>query len=319
LLEETAYHPSGVPRHEHRLKLIEEKYTFTGKERDRESKLHYFEARYLTAALSRFASPDFKYASPDSFSPSDLASFLAHPQELNLYTYAFNNPLRYNDPSGLDGKEAFGWGNDAAGIMAGAAEEAALLQSKTTPLFPLMSSGTGKVVGALGKGTAVISVGIKAYEFARDRSEANGAQLLNEGAKTLVGIACAPVGLIWSVADLAGVGPSAILESTYKSIEAHKEAKAHYEKATAAYQGMTKMINQKAPRIAAQQQYAAQRLKVLQDKTAKWNAKSKASLKGETRSLAQLNSAIKAQERANARTAAQLRRELSKLRKAQGK
>ena len=35
--------------------------------------------------------------------------------------------------------------------------------------------------------------------------------------------------------------------------------------------------------------------------------------------LAELNAAIKAQERANARTAAQLRRELSKLRKAQGK
>src|SRR4030095_107383 len=136
------------------------------------------------------------------------------------------------------------------------------------PLFPLMSSGTGKVVGALGKGTAVISVGIKAIEFARDRSEANGAQLLNEGAKTLMGIACAPVGLVWSLADLAGVGPSQLLDSTYKTIEAHKEAKAAYERTTETYRGMTKMINEAAPRIAAKQQYAKERLKVLNQKTA---------------------------------------------------
>jgi len=319
LIEETAFHPSGVPRHEHQLRSIEERYTFTGKERDRESGLHYFESRYLTAALSRFAVADPKYASPDALSGSDLASFLANPQELNLYAYAFNNPVRYNDPTGLDGKEAFGWGNDAVGLMAGTAEEAALLQSKTTPLFPLMSSGTGKVVGALGKGTAVISVGMKAIDFARDRSEANGAQLLNESAKTLMGIACAPVGLVWSLADLAGVGPSQLLDSTYKTIEAYKESTAAYKRTTETYRGMTKMINEAAPRIAAQQQHAKERLKVLNQKTAKLQQTARQALKGETRSLAELNAAIKAQERANARTAAQLRRELSNLRKAQGK
>jgi hypothetical protein len=178
---------------------------------------------------------------------------------------------------------------------------------------------TGKVVGALGKGTTVISVGMKAIDFARDRSEANGAQLLNEGAKTLMSVAVAPVGLIWSLADLAGVGPSQLLDSTYKTIEAHKESTAAYQRATESYRGMTKMINEAAPRIAAQQQHVKERLKVLNQKTAKLQQTARKALKGDTRSLAELNAAIKAQERANARTAGQLRRELVHLRKVQGK
>jgi RHS repeat-associated protein len=93
LVEETAFYPFGIPRHEHRLRQVEEPYTFTQKERDRESGLHYFEARYLSATLSRFASVDPQYA---GIPP------VGDPQQLNLYAYAINSPLRYSDPTGLD-------------------------------------------------------------------------------------------------------------------------------------------------------------------------------------------------------------------------
>ncbi len=62
---------------------------FTGKERDSESGLDFFQARYYGSALGRFTSPD-----PLSGHPAD-------PQSWNAYVYALNNPLLYSDPNGL--------------------------------------------------------------------------------------------------------------------------------------------------------------------------------------------------------------------------
>jgi len=101
-VEETAFYPFGVERHQHRLRKVEESYKFGQKERDRESGLHYFEARYASTALARFTAPDPKYANPDGLSSEALASYLGASQRLNLYAYCLNNPLKYTDPSGLD-------------------------------------------------------------------------------------------------------------------------------------------------------------------------------------------------------------------------
>jgi RHS repeat-associated protein len=93
LVEESAFYPFGIPRHEHRLDQVEEPYKFTQKERDRESGLHYFEARHLSATLSRFASVDPQYSGVPP---------VGDPQQLNLYAYVHNSPLHYRDPTGLD-------------------------------------------------------------------------------------------------------------------------------------------------------------------------------------------------------------------------
>lgn len=66
---------------------------FTDKERDVESGLDYFGARYYSSSTGRFMSPDpsgLVYADPKN------------PQSLNLYSYAQNNPLTNVDPTGLD-------------------------------------------------------------------------------------------------------------------------------------------------------------------------------------------------------------------------
>ena len=65
-------------------------YKFTGKERDSESGLDNFGARYDASSIGRFMSPDSK-------KDSTLAS---NPQTLNTYTYALNNPLRFVDVGG---------------------------------------------------------------------------------------------------------------------------------------------------------------------------------------------------------------------------
>jgi len=65
---------------------------FTSKERDAETGLDNFGARYFSAAQGRFTSPD-----PIHFLPQKLLD----PQQWNMYAYVRNNPLSLFDPNGL--------------------------------------------------------------------------------------------------------------------------------------------------------------------------------------------------------------------------
>ncbi len=82
---------------------------FTGKERDNETGLDYFGARYYSSAQGRFTSPDELRSSSREFAllgsghPTEQAlpyADLTNPQTLNKYAYALNNPLRYVDQDG---------------------------------------------------------------------------------------------------------------------------------------------------------------------------------------------------------------------------
>ncbi len=95
LVEESANYPFGHTRGEARTRSGGEDYQFTQKERDAESGLHCFEARFLTASLGRFTRVD-----PLACAVS--RSWISQPQRWNTYSYAGNNPLRLSDPSGLD-------------------------------------------------------------------------------------------------------------------------------------------------------------------------------------------------------------------------
>jgi len=64
---------------------------FTGKERDAETGLDYFGARYYGSKIGRFTTVDPVYTWKEN---------LADPQRWNRYAYSLNNPLRYVDPNG---------------------------------------------------------------------------------------------------------------------------------------------------------------------------------------------------------------------------
>ncbi len=67
----------------------------TGKERDTESGLDFFGARYYSSSMGRFMSPDWAAkAEPVPYAKLD------NPQTLNLYGYVKNNPLSMSDPDG---------------------------------------------------------------------------------------------------------------------------------------------------------------------------------------------------------------------------
>jgi RHS repeat-associated protein len=90
------------------------KQKFTGKERDAETQLDFFQARYYSAAQGRFNSPD----------PMNAGADPTNPQSWNGYAYVLNNPLASVDPDGLSCVQADdgsyvddndGLGCDAAG------------------------------------------------------------------------------------------------------------------------------------------------------------------------------------------------------------
>lgn len=75
--------------------MIGDRGRFTSKERDSETGLDYFGARYFSAAQGRFTSPDWSQT-PQAIPYADLRN----PQTFNLYVYVGNNPLSFTDSDG---------------------------------------------------------------------------------------------------------------------------------------------------------------------------------------------------------------------------
>jgi len=77
---------------------ISNDYTYTGKERDRDSGLYYFGARYYDPEIGRWLTKD-----PKLGRISALRYFLVG-QKLNRYSYVLNNPVNFIDMWGLEEK-----------------------------------------------------------------------------------------------------------------------------------------------------------------------------------------------------------------------
>ncbi len=113
------------------------KQQFTGKERDAESSLDYFGARYYSARLGRFTGPDEPL----------VDQFASAPQSWNLYSYVRNNPLRFLDPTGRkcvktdDGSV----GDDGEGEMCQAVVEEGS-QQETVYAYPQISPAAAQLL-----------------------------------------------------------------------------------------------------------------------------------------------------------------------------
>jgi RHS repeat-associated protein len=123
----TGAYPSGT--------LDTQAVKFTGKERDAETGLDYFGARYYSGGQGRFMTPDWS-AEPE---PVPYADF-SDPQSLNLYAYVRNDPLTNRD---LDGHYCF------FGVIG--------TTCQTTPTSKATLGAQGKPI--LGLGGAVNAVG----------------------------------------------------------------------------------------------------------------------------------------------------------------
>jgi RHS repeat-associated protein len=82
---------------------------FTQKERDIETGLDYFGARYYSSTQGRFTSPDpfsiiqMRQSAPnDAKTHSAFMQFIGDPRRWNRFAYAINSPLVFTDKTGLD-------------------------------------------------------------------------------------------------------------------------------------------------------------------------------------------------------------------------
>lgn len=92
-VEHTRYFPFGEVR-----EGGTDKYTYTGKERDKNTGSYYFEARYYK--------PELKH-----FTQADLVAVISNPQGFNRYAYVVNNPITLIDPTGHVWWNPFTWFN----------------------------------------------------------------------------------------------------------------------------------------------------------------------------------------------------------------
>ncbi len=121
-------------------------YKFTGKERDSESGLDNFGARYNSSAMGRFMIPDWS-ARPTPVPFADLAN----PQSLNLYSYVANNPLNRTDPLGHNWfyiNDQWEWHKGKKYTYTNSQGNSQTITSNYTGLLVAQATGTDKKTGA---------------------------------------------------------------------------------------------------------------------------------------------------------------------------
>jgi RHS repeat-associated protein len=106
------YYPYGAEEYDNCGTPVAQNYKFTGKERDVESGLDNFGARYNDSGLGRFMTPDWA-AKPVTVPYANFGD----PQSLNLYIYVENAPLSRIDAVGhAEYQRGNGGGWDASGL-----------------------------------------------------------------------------------------------------------------------------------------------------------------------------------------------------------
>lgn len=110
VLEARSDFPYGHARFSHTAPAAAaEPYAFSGKEHDKETGLHYFEARFFNAPLGSFATVD---PICERMPPQRRMK----PQRGNLYRYCSNQPIVLGDPTGCD-EEALKFDNDLGELV----------------------------------------------------------------------------------------------------------------------------------------------------------------------------------------------------------
>jgi RHS repeat-associated protein len=152
---------------------VDPRQKFGSKERDNETGLDFFEARYFCSTQGRFTSPDEFAGGPvelfavaAAVNPTFFAD-LTNPQSLNKYQYCYDNPLRYVDSNGHLAEEtntdpdpccdpnrvAAGAATGAGvGAVAGAIIGGAVGGAGGAAGGTLVAPGVGTVGGAVGGG-----------------------------------------------------------------------------------------------------------------------------------------------------------------------
>ena len=167
------FYPYGKERMEY-TNSCSQNYKFTGKERDGESGLDNFGARYNSSWMGRFMTPDWS-ETPQAVPYADFSD----PQTLNLYSYTRNNPLTWTDPDGhcfplctLGGAAVGGLVNLGRVYVQARMEGRQLTREEATGAFV-----KGAVLGAVVATTGGLGLGLEATTFAGAQANVVGGVL----------------------------------------------------------------------------------------------------------------------------------------------
>ena len=115
---------------------------YTGQKLEEELGLYYYVARWYDPYLNRFLSPDTIIPDPESLKSYDR------------YAYAYNNPLKFSDPSGhygctpgFDGGDCGGTGQETFSAVEAENERLAALQAYNQQRQAYLECGNGKCPG----------------------------------------------------------------------------------------------------------------------------------------------------------------------------
>gem|GEM_PF-3855451 len=166
VVENTTYDPWG----EVKAGGTQDKFQYTGQEKDSETGLNYYNARYYNSHIRRFTQPDDVIANP------------YNPQELNRYSYVNNNPLTYTDPTGHFDVPVLGNIVDA-GLTAYDAEQVIAEPKNPTNWVALGLDATAAVVPVVPDGAGeAVRVAEHGAELA---AKANDAKVVNNASKAV--------------------------------------------------------------------------------------------------------------------------------------
>jgi RHS repeat-associated protein len=168
---------------------------FTGKERDTETGLDYFGARYYGSRIGRFTTVDPAYV---------LEENLVDSQRWNRYAYARNNPLKYTDPDGR--LTDIGVTRFTGGEVSGT-QKAALVADIAAAAIPFVT-GAGIAIRGAARAEHAIEAGragealIQANRAAGKAAEVKvAAEVAEEGGKVLGSQVCCRTSLGRRVVD----------------------------------------------------------------------------------------------------------------------
>ena len=136
------YFPYGDVRLEENSSGYENDYKFTGKEKDEDTGLYYYEARYYDSSIGRFVGKD------------PWQGDFTDPQSLNKYSYVRNNPLKYVDPTGEFFHIAIG---GAVGAIIGVVVQG--LSDSIAGEYSGLAAYTGAAAGGLAAGGIIAGTG----------------------------------------------------------------------------------------------------------------------------------------------------------------
>lgn len=142
VIEKTEYLPFGEVYNGGR-----DRFLFTGKEKDTETGLYYYGARYYDPYLRQFTQPD------------TVIQDIYNPQNLNRYSYVLNNPYKYEDDTGESPTLVTAVIGAGVGATIGATSSAAI-QYFTTGNVNLAEVGRSAAIGGAAGGVSGATLGV---------------------------------------------------------------------------------------------------------------------------------------------------------------